>query len=298
MQILELYAGIGGIATAIRGLGLSIACAVDIDCAAMHFYNANHPHRTRIAEIASMDLSPFAACVWWLSPPCLPYSQRGKQRDVGDSRAKSLLHVMDAFIRYQPPAVMVENVPPFGVSKAWEQFSSLASRANYRVFSRICCPTELGIPMRRKRFYSLILHPDYQPSIEGAKLAARFVRPWQPAIDRPLAEFLIPSPDLDELRISPALAKRFETAMNVVDPDDSAGLASCFTSSYGKAAIRSGSYVRLSGGGYRYFHPREIASLLGFPLDYELPPEHRSAYRFLGNSLSIDVVRALYFQSP
>jgi len=112
MQILELYAGIGGIATAIRGLDFSIACAVDIDSAALHFYSANHPHRTLIA------------------------------------------------------------------------------------------------------------------------------------------------------------------------------------------AIRSGSYVRLSGGGYRYFHPREIASLLGFPLDYVLPPEHRSAYRFLGNSLSIDVVRALYFQSP
>jgi len=45
----------------------------------------------------------------------------------------------------------------------------------------------------------------------------------------------------------------------------------------------------------RYFSPREIARLHGFPEDFRFPPSlsTRQQYQLLGNSLSVTVVQAL-----
>ena len=46
-----------------------------------------------------------------------------------------------------------------------------------------------------------------------------------------------------------------------------------------------------AGGVLRYFTPREVANLLGFPDDFEFPAslKPRKAYALLGNSLHVGV---------
>lgn len=112
---------------------------------------------------------------------------------------------------------------------------------------------------------------------------------------RPLAAYLT---NEENARLSPDLSARFHKALDVVDPRNAQAIAACFASSYGKSVVRSGSYLLNEDGTLSYFSPREVANLLGFPESFRLPPIPRTAYRLLGNSLSIDIVRALYCPAP
>ena len=79
--------------------------------------------------------------------------------------------------------------------------------------------------------------------------------------------------------------------MDLIGPD---GIASCFTSSYGREYLRSGSYLR-RGPTVRRFSPAEIARLLHLPGSFEFPPhmEFGLRYRLLGNSVNVAVAREL-----
>ena len=78
-----------------------------------------------------------------------------------------------------------------------------------------------------------------------------------------------------------------------------ASVTACFTSAYGRSPVRSGSYLATAAG-IRRFSPAEILRLLGFPADYELPPEMtlRNAWRLVGNSLSVPAVRTVLAAIP
>jgi len=52
----------------------------------------------------------------------------------------------------------------------------------------------------------------------------------------------------------------------------------------------------LKGLQLRYFTPREVANLMGFPMNFSFPDSmsNKTKYRLLGNSLNIKVVAMLY----
>ena len=108
---IEFYAGIGGFAAAIRpGLlassllnldlqemgPLEITSAWDIDVAAIEAYRLNFPssHGARAGEIRSLEIARLKADLWWMSPPCLPFTRKGKQRDLDDPRSDSMVSLI------------------------------------------------------------------------------------------------------------------------------------------------------------------------------------------------------------
>jgi site-specific DNA-cytosine methylase len=143
----------------------------------------------------------------------------------------------------------------------------------------LLCPSELGLPNRRQRFYLLASRDKIAdwPARSGPSL--------------PLAKVLDPGPP-PELWCTPELERRYAGALHVVDPRDPAALAACFTSAYGRSPVRSGSYLRTAAG-LRRFSPAEILRLLDFPEGYELAPELplSVAWRLVGNSVSVRGVR-------
>ena len=186
------------------------------------------------------------------------------------------------------------------------------STSGYHFLTRIACPTELGIPMRRRRFYLLAARQDVAPTPPFQHSLENFQLPWPTAPVLPLKDYLEPEdadpyghqstsgidPNTllrDTLLLDQKLFEKYQDALHIVDRDDPSAICACFASSYSKAIIRSGSYLRI-GQQHRRFHPREIARLLGFPSSFKLPSQLRTAYRLLGNSLSLDVVRKLFVQ--
>jgi site-specific DNA-cytosine methylase len=288
MRILELFCGIGGVAAAIGGRA-EIVAAVDISRAALGVYAHNFPHPTVAREIETLPatmLADWNADLWWLSPPCQPYTRRGAQRDVDDPRARSLLILIDRIADVRPRFVALENVPDFASSRAHAQLRKMLDRCGYCVHEQLLCPTQLGVPMRRGRYY---LTAGRDGRIALPRSAAERV------VAHPLTDFLDESADDDPvLSVDPDVFGRYASAIHVVDRDDPAATTHCFTAAYGRSIVRSGSYLETPRG-IRRFSPLEIARLLGFGLSFSLPCHvtRQKAWQLVGNSLSVDAVRSV-----
>lgn len=283
-RILELYAGIGGCAVAV-GTGGDIVAALDVDRDSLAVYQANLPHRTEVKNlewVSSRELAAFDADLWWLSPPCQPFTTKGLRRDHEDRRSRSLLHLARCVAEVRPARLGLENVPGFAGSVTHGRLREALASGGYEVREAILCPSELGWPNRRRRFYLLAsrvggLGPEPPPPV-GPR--------------RPLAAFLDREPD-PALNLDPTTVERYRDALHRVTADDPAAITACFASGYGRQLVRSGSYLVEPGGTWRRFSPGEVLRLLGFPAEYRLPEQlaPARAYDLVGNSLSIPAVR-------
>jgi len=89
LRVLELFCGIGGCAAAL-GIRAAIVAALDVNRQALAVYTHNYPHLALAKDLTTLSAEAFArwaADLWWLSPPCQPYTRRGLQRDIEDPRA-------------------------------------------------------------------------------------------------------------------------------------------------------------------------------------------------------------------
>ena len=291
-RLLDLYCGIGGCSTALTGHARSIG-AVDINTVAAEVYRHNHatPMHVRLLDSTpSIWLRSRRADLWWASPPCQPFTRRGHGRDLDDPRAETFLALLRHLDAVRPDYLALENVAGFEGSRAHGELLATLEQAGYHQYhQRLLCPTELGMPNRRPRFYLVAsrLELDALPTVRAD---------WQP-----LASFLDPQSDDDpRLRISDEQLHHYGEAMHFVDPQEDRATGHCFTSAYGRSPVRSGSYLRLPDGAARRFSPREILSLLGFPASFRLPDAlpKKNAWRLVGNSLSLPAVRFMLSSIP
>lgn len=298
LRAVELFCGIGGVAAAIessdrlRGM-IEVVTAVDIDRQALDTYSLNFQHPTFARTIESLDADFFRslrADLWWMSPPCQPFTRRGAGRDLDDPRCEALKNIIRLAADVQPDWLAMENVPPFQDSRARKLLVDTLQSAGYQIIERIICPTELGIPCRRSRYYLLAGRTPSRP--------IQCEWPTTPVKRRTLASFLDSKTEPD-LQFEIGTHKRYRDAIDLVDPNDSAAIASCFTSAYGRSPVRSGSYIKEKDG-TRRFSPAEILRLLGFPDSFHFPESmsRRRSYALAGNSLSVDVVRRWLEQIP
>lgn len=299
LTALELFCGIGGFAAAVAGTNVQVAAALDQSQVALGVYRLNFPgHDARQADlerIGAAELAGFDADLWWLSPPCQPYSVRGRRRDLADPRARSLVRIL-ALLPEVPSArlplhLALENVPGFASSQARELLVALLAQRGYQVRERMLCPTELGVPSRRPRYYLVASRTGLAP-----------LRPVVHPPLRPLRTFLDPLLAHDPpaaLTVPPGVMSRFGDGFRILDPADADAYTTCFTAGYGKSLMHAGSYLRC-GTRVRRFAPEEIARLLHFPPAFRFPERVplRKRWHLLGNSLSVAAVREVLRALP
>lgn len=295
---LELFCGIGGFAAATAGTNARVAGAFDQSRVALDVYHINYPkHSARekdLERVGLAELLDVGANLWWLSPPCQPYSVRGHRRDLDDPRARSLAHLLELFAAIPsadlPYYLALENVAGFACSRARELFKGLLAERGYQIRERLLCPTELGVPSRRPRYYLTAsrhgLMPQFSPTCQS----------------KPLRDYLDPQTDSDpavELLLSPQVLNSFGDGLRILDPDDPAAYTTCFTAGYGKSLMHAGSYLYCDSR-VRRFTPLEIAHLLGFPSTFRFPENlsQRKRWHLLGNSLSVTAVREVLKDLP
>ncbi|MEQ1504147.1 MAG: DNA cytosine methyltransferase [Myxococcota bacterium] len=285
MNVLELFAGIGGLAEAAAGAHRVVA-AVDHDRRALDVYAANFPdHRREVKNLAYVTpgwLRAFDADLWWMSPPCAPHGVRGNREDLADPRSAAFVNVLRALVEVRPRAVALENVPGFAGSLAHAALREACDAAGLvHREEREICPTLLGIPGVRRRFYLVA-------SREPLAIGPPPVAPVR------LVDLL--GPDDPALAVPAAVVERFGGAFHRVDPADPQAVAACFTRAYGTSPVYAGSYLVRGDGagldGVRYFAPEEIARLHGHRRNWSfagLPV--RAGWKLVGNGLSVPVVR-------
>ncbi len=277
MRALELFCGIGGCAAALQGRA-TVVGAVDHDRRALSVYQRNFEHPVIVRNLSSVRPAQLPqADLWWMSPPCQPYTVRGARRDLDDRRAESLVHLMRLLPQQAPSYVALENVPLFHGSRAHALVRQTLLGMGYTIVERMLCPSELGVPAQRRRFYM----------VAGRDL----MEPTAVPVERTrLADYLDDDPDPALFLTEPFLG-RYGDALHVVDRRDEDAVAACFTSAYGHSPVYAGSYLREADGRLRRLSPVELLRLLGFGPRFTLPAlSERHAYKLVGNSLSVPAV--------
>lgn len=281
LRVLELFCGIGGCAAAL-GDRAQIVAAVDQNRLALRAYSRNFSwpvYPLAVESVPDRLWREWDADLWWLSPPCQPFTTRGRQRDLDDPRTRGLVAVLGRIAVSGPRYLAMENVPGFAGSRTHARMREVLTAGGYSVRETLLCPTSLRMPNRRLRFYLVAARQGLAewPALQGPRVA--------------LADLLDPSPD-PALWCDPQLTSRYEGALHTVHADADDGCAACFTAAYGRSPVRSGSYLATSCG-LRRFSPREVLRLLDFPADYTLPDElpPRAAWPLVGNSVSVRAVR-------
>lgn len=289
VRALELFCGIGGFAAAVAGSNVRVVAALDQNPAALEVYRHNFPdHPVRQADlerITAWELTSPTAQLWWLSPPCQPYCERGSRRDLEDPRARSLARLLDLLETIPegklPEWLALENVAGFAESEARQRLLPLLEKRGYTLRELQLCPTELGVPSRRPRYYLAATRGAFAPSAPRQ----------QPG--RQLATYLDEEATVPEsLVVAPDIIDRFGSGLRILDHKDPSAYTTCFTSGYGKSIVNAGSYLRY-GDRVRYFSPEEVARLLHFPPWFAFPPHLplRKRWHLIGNSLSLVAVR-------
>lgn len=299
LRALELFCGIGGFAAAVAGANVRVVGALDQDQAALETYRLNHPdHGARAVDlerVSAWELTAGGIDLWWLSPPCQPYSERGVRRDLADPRAASLIHILELLSRIPddllPRHLALENVAGFVGSEAHGRLTEQLATRGFTLRERLLCLTELGIPSRRPRYY-----------LAASREPLRVEAPLTPLSRRPLSAYLDPRIEEeipDDLLLPADVLERFGKGLPILDPADPAAVTTCFTSGYGRSLSGSGSYLRCVEG-VRRFAPEEIARLLHFPPGFHFPVglSQRKRWQLVGNSLSVAAVREVLRAFP
>ena len=279
MRVLEWFSGIGGCAAALSSED-EVVLAYDHDEFAHAVYSDwwDHPALRRNVAALRPDKVP-EADLWWMSPPCQPYTIRGRQKDLEDRRSGAFLRLLELLDAHRPAHIGLENVPWFEGSQAHARLLEWLEATGYQVWQGMMCPADLGIPMIRRRFFLV------------ASRENEVVTPELIQQSRTLADYLGPG-DADT-RIDADVRERFADALHIVRADDPAAIAACFTGAYARSPVYAGSYLQ-DGETLRLFAPREILALQGFPARCVLPElTRRKAYKLVGNSLSVDCTRAV-----
>ncbi|KAJ1829738.1 hypothetical protein LPJ56_000050 [Coemansia sp. RSA 2599] len=316
------------------GIDSHVVRAFDINTVANEVYKHNFPGVPVMQRsIESLPMSLFEALradLWTMSPPCQPYTRQGLQKGSEDQRAKSFLFIIDLLARVQrkPKYLLMENVAGFEKSDTRALLLRQLVRVGYRFEEYLLNPLQLCYPNSRTRYYLLAkldaeprecsdseeFPPRFRHSVSGVSLIAPAADAqghvdfekgvWHHEEVRQVKEFMQSlSPEEVELyRLSPKVLEKHGYVYDVVTPEDRR--TCCFTKGYTHYAEGTGSILQLQGTvgkdemtieNTRYFTPREVANLMGFPADFSLPANTsiKQGYRLLGNSLSVSIVSVL-----
>jgi site-specific DNA-cytosine methylase len=273
MRVMELFAGIGGLALALpRGFELVAAFDQDAEAGATHALNHGVPvGAIDLAGACAADLASHEAGAWLLSPPCQPFTRRGLGRDVDDPRCRGLLRLIELMSELRPRRVLVENVVGFHGSRAHERLVAALHGLGHDVACVQDCPSEHGAPIRRPRQFVVSsadgLAPAGTTRDEAAPLDAD------------------PSPDLDvPLAWHPKLVGHEAPGLPLPT----------VTRSYGRAITGAGP-ILLGPRGPRFLSPEEILRLHAFPRGFRFEESLplRARWRLAGNAVHVGSVRRI-----
>lgn len=285
LTAIEFFAGIGAFAEACRFSTIEVVRAFDQNEHANKVYESNFglsPVGLNLASISSTEIPD--ADIWWMSPPCTPFSRRGKQMDDEDPRAEPLLRLIEILKSKKPSYFFLENVEGFANSRVNDRLQETLSSLGYKQRSLNLCSSNLGVPMRRPRHF-------IAASLQG--------EPGEPVMERfrdrrSLSEYLSADDD-EKLLLAEAEIEKYRAVLNIVDPKDRDSYLICFTRGYHKCRTASGSLLQLPSGRVRFVSPSEILNLLGFSSNYCFPESLSLPlqWRLVGNSVDVRAVKTL-----
>lgn len=172
MNIIDLFAGCGGLSTGFEMAGFHIPLAIEKDVWASDTYAYNHPNTkvvtsdiTEITDPKSLLSTEYVIDGIIGGPPCQGFSLSGK-RDPKDPR-NSLFMEFVRFVKiFKPKFFMMENVPGILSAKTLSKQSVIEliltefKKSGYHSSYKILNAAEFGVPQTRNRVIIIGIRQD------------------------------------------------------------------------------------------------------------------------------------------
>lgn len=163
-NVIDLFAGAGGLSLGAARAGFNVSAAVEIDPHAMNSHRANFPNTVHIQrdimtltgaellQLAGIQQHDLVGIIG--GPPCQGFSSIG-HGDVNDIRNKLFIKFFELIEELQPAFFLAENVPGI-MNPKYDSIRNEAFRhiGNYQMLDPICVrANEYGAPTIRTRYF-------------------------------------------------------------------------------------------------------------------------------------------------
>jgi DNA (cytosine-5)-methyltransferase 1 len=311
IKYLDLFAGIGGFHQAFNSFGAECVFASEWNQHCQHIYEKNYGIKPLgdITKISERDIPDHQIlCAGF---PCQAFSISGKQLGFADTRGTLFFDVARIVKYHQPQLIFLENVKNLAKhdqGKTFKIIKKTLEKIGYDVFAQVLNASYFGVPQKRERIYILGFHKDLK--INNFTFPVHYEKPTK------LADFLLP-----ENEVSQFIINRQDIILNniIIEKDllgnypqkpirigivNKGGQGERIYSPLGHAITLSANGGGVGGktGLYlidnqiRKLAPRECARITGFPESFILSEQKNMAYQQLGNSVVINVLKAIIEQ--
>jgi DNA (cytosine-5)-methyltransferase 1 len=153
MEMIDLFAGCGGLALGFAQAGFTPLLAVEADERAAATYARNMGEHVICQDIGSVHGLPRAQIVVG-GPPCQGFSRLGNgQGSEQDARNQLWRQYVRMLSEARPQVFVMENVPELLKAPAWPQFMRQVKRMGYTVDARVLLASDYGVPQHRRRAF-------------------------------------------------------------------------------------------------------------------------------------------------
>ena len=291
-KFIDLFAGIGGIRIPFEEIGGSCVFTSEFDKFAQQTYEANFGEKPSgdITLIDEKDIPSHDVLLGGF--PCQAFSNAGLKKGFDDTRGTLFFDIARILKHHKPKAFLLENVKGLrghDKGKTLQTIVRVLNDMDYNLSIEVLNAKHFGLPQNRERIF-----------IIGFKDIVNFQFPIAPMTPTRLGGILQKRVS-DKFTISDriwkshqerkerARSKGYGFGYSLFNRD------STHSSTISARYYKDGSEILIEqkGKNPRMLTPREAARLQGFPDDFEIPVSKGQAYKQFGNSVSVNVIRAV-----
>jgi len=291
-KFIDLFAGIGGIRIPFEEIGGSCVFTSEFDKFSQQTYEAN------FGEMPSGDITLInekeipSHDVLLGGFPCQAFSNAGLKRGFDDTRGTLFFDIARILKYHQPKAFLLENVKGLRGHNGGETLKTIVRVLNdmdYNLSIDVLNAKHFGLPQNRERIF-----------IIGFKDVVNFQFPKAPMTPTRLGSILHKKTS-DQYTISDRIWASHQSRKERARAKGNGFGYSLFnrdaiyTSTISARYYKDGSEILIEqkDKNPRMLTPREAARLQGFPEDFVIPVSKGQAYKQFGNSVSVNVIRAI-----
>jgi len=292
-SFIDLFAGIGGFRLAMESVGGKCVFSSEWDKAAQNTYYDNYGEYP-FGDITSPDIKkciPDHFDVLCAGFPCQPFSLAGKKQGFLNETQGTLFFDILQIIRDKKPSVIflenVRNIVGHDNGKTFSVIQNAIKDEGYSFHYRLIDASPL-VPQKRIRCYMVCVKdnaPFTFPEINGPELPLSSVLEDNVPDSYTLTDKLWEG---HQLRTQRNLARG--TGFTAFTADISKPAHTLVARYYkdGKECL-----IPQTGKNPRMLTPRECARLQGFPENFILPVSKTVAYKQMGNSVAVPVLKII-----
>jgi DNA (cytosine-5)-methyltransferase 1 len=304
-DVVDLFSGIGGIRLGLEQTGrFKVVHACEIDKNACKTYAANFGHNPYgdVTQIVSSKLPDFDVLAGGF--PCQSFSAAGERLGFEDTRGTLFFYMAKIMNERRPKAGIFENVHGLmthDYGKTLGTIMNALTDMGYKVDRAILNARDHGLAQNRPRVYIVAMLPEYfdffqfPPGPTSPKRTLQSVREPGPVADK----YYLSAKYLTGLerhrRQQEAEGRGFGYEVRSWDSASNAVLCGGMGKERNLVVDEAGPMEQgdRNDRHVRKLTPREWARLQGFPDEFRLPSSDGHAYRQLGNSVAVPVIRTL-----